>query len=226
MLDTSRHFETPEGITLGLAVAGPVVRAQAWLVDAAIRVLIYIACFYTLFLLGNTGAGLFSITVFLMEWFYPVLFEVLNDGATPGKKMFDIKVINDNGTPVRWSASIVRNLLRTVDFLPVFYGVGLCCTLLNRDFKRLGDMAADTLVIYNPPQQQEPELPPATATAPPLSLSLIEQRSILEFAERSPEISAERSVELAEILSPLTHQQGEAAADELRRYAHWIQGRR
>ena len=68
-------------------------------------------------------------------------------GQTPGKKVLGISVINDDLSPVTLGTSMVRNLLRTVDFLPLFYLAGLVCMLSNQRFQRLGDLAAGTLVI-------------------------------------------------------------------------------
>ena len=99
-------------------------------------------------LLGGAGMGLWLILMFLMEWFYPVLFEVLARGQTVGKMALGIRVLCDDGTPVGWYQSTVRNFLKFVDFLPVLYGAGLLSMLLQKDFKRLGDLAAGTLVVY------------------------------------------------------------------------------
>ncbi len=224
MLDTRHTFETPEGIDLGLSIAGVVVRAQAWLFDLIIRIIIYISFGIILAYLGRFGMGLLLIIIFIAEWFYPVLFEMLKEGATPGKRRMGIRVINDNGTPVTWSASIVRNLLRTVDFMPFMYGLGLVSILINRDFKRLGDLAAGTLVVYEEEARGAPQLPPGDAEALPRPLTLEEQQAVLEFTERSTRISPERSEELAALLEPLTGKEGEEAVKQLYRYAHWLQG--
>lgn len=224
-LDTSRTFETPEGIDLGLSVAGPVVRAQAWLIDLIIRIAIYVGLGIILNMMGDFGTGVWLIVIFVTEWFYPVLFEMLKNGATPGKKRMQIRVINDNGTPINWSASILRNLLRVVDIMPFFYGFGLCSILISRDFKRLGDIAANTLVVYSDPDTKQPTLPKKQPLAPKQALKLEEQRAILEFSERSARLSPERCAELAEILEPLTEKQGSASVEQLHRYANWLQGR-
>jgi hypothetical protein len=138
-----------------------------------------------------------------MEWFYPVLFEVLREGATPGKKVFGIKVINANGTPVDISASLIRNLLRAVDFLPLAYGFGFISMLLNHNFQRLGDLAAGTLVIYHDQPVINPQLYKGPLQKPLFPLTSNEQRLIIQFAERSPQLSPQRQDELATLLSPL-----------------------
>lgn len=93
--------------------------------------------------------------LFLLEWFYPIIFEVYRQGQTPGKKVMAIKVLQDNGIPVGWPTSLIRNLLRAVDFLPMMYGFGVVSMLIARNFRRLGDLAAGTLVVYVEPTGQK-----------------------------------------------------------------------
>ena len=225
LLDTVRSYETPEGIALEIRLAGPVVRALAWVIDLAIRLALYLALAFGLALLGGVGTGLILIGLFLIEWFYPTLFEVWR-GATPGKQAMGLSVIHDNGTPLGWSAALIRNLLRAADFFPLLYATGLVCMLLNRDFKRLGDIAAGTLVVYLDEAPQRQELPAAPALAPPRGLGFEDQRLLLAFAERSPRLSAERNRELAGILEGLTGQSGQAGLERLYGYANWLAGKR
>src|SRR5579883_663835 len=128
MLDTIEQVETPEGIALQLRPAGIVPRALAWAVDATARLISASVAVAVFTLLGEGGTGLYLIVAFVLLWFYPVLFEVLRDGQTPGKMAMNLRVVNANGTPVTWIASIVRNLLRAVDMLPLFYAFGLVAT--------------------------------------------------------------------------------------------------
>ncbi|MCG7974452.1 MAG: RDD family protein [Candidatus Thiodiazotropha taylori] len=220
-LDTLRQYEIPEGVTLHLRVAGPVVRACAWAIDALIRTLIYLALAILLGYLGELGLGVMLIGLFLIEWFYPVVFE-LHNGATPGKRAMGILVIQENGTPVTPAASVIRNLLRSVDFLPFLYGIGLVSMLSNRSFQRLGDLTAGTLVVYRDQNIERMEPTTSTALKPPMDLSEEEQLVILNFAERRETLSEERRQELAELLSPQTGLQGGAAEQALYRYANWI----
>lgn len=74
MFDTNYTVETPEGIELTLRVAGPVVRAFAWGIDFVIRSIIYIALAILFSQLGDFGTGLLLMSIFILEWFYPVLF--------------------------------------------------------------------------------------------------------------------------------------------------------
>ena len=126
---------------------------------------------------------------------------MLYQGRTPGKKAMGLRVIHDDGTPVGWAASLTRNLLRAVDMLPFAYCVGAVSSLSHPSFKRLGDLAAGTLVVYRDEPPKRPQLPEADAERAPFSLSLVEQRALLDFAERSADLSAARRAELAGILA-------------------------
>ena len=86
----------------------------------------------------------------MLEWFYPVVFELRAVGRDAGQARFGLKVVMDNGLPVTPAASFTRNLLRVADFLPFGYGFAIVSMLLRRDCKRLGDIAAGTLVVHEP----------------------------------------------------------------------------
>lgn len=204
MLDTARRISTPEGIEFTLRVAGPVPRAIAYVIDLLIRGAVMIVIMMIVSALGRFGLAIFLLSAFLLEWLYPVLFEVLWQGATLGKRAMGLMVLNDDGTPIRWPASLTRNLLRVVDFLPFMNFVGFCAMVINRDFKRLGDLAANSVVVYKEQKPESASIPDATSFAPPVALSLLEQRTILDFAARSTRITPERAAELASAISPLT----------------------
>ena len=108
-LDTRYQIETPEGIDLPLRPAGLMPRALAFGFDLGLRGLILGILFIALAFLGNLGIGLGSILLFLVSWWYMVLFEVLNQGCSPGKQIMGLRVVQDDGTPIGWSASLIRN---------------------------------------------------------------------------------------------------------------------
>lgn len=203
MLDTLRRVPTPEGIELTLRLAGPVPRAYAFIVDLLIRGGIFLVLIQILVFLGRSGTGLMAICYFLLEWFYPVLFEVFWGGATPGKRAFSLIVVNDNGTPVTVGASVTRNLLRAVDFMPFLWAFGLLSMLFSRDFKRLGDLAAGTVVVYRDKVRTRAALPEVPPRAPGYPLSLAERRAVLNFAERYNLLTEERADEVAAHAGPL-----------------------
>jgi uncharacterized RDD family membrane protein YckC len=204
-----------------------VPRALAWAVDLAIRLGIVLVVMTAASQLGRAGWGVVLLAAFFVEWLLPAWFEALWGGQTPGKRLFGIAVLNDDGTPLRWPGALTRNLLRAVDFLPFLYGIGLVAMLLNRDFKRLGDLAAGTVVVYHSkevePTRKIPEAPPV---APPVPLDLEEQRAVLELAERSASLTRERFEELAELPRPLIGRlEREQAAARLIGMANYLAGR-
>lgn len=203
LLDTRHSLETPEGALLPLTPAGFGVRAMAQMLDILIRLAITAAIFTLLSLLGRLGTGIALILTFLLEWFYPVYFEISRQGRTPGKKWMGIRVVNDDGTPITFGPSLLRNLLRFVDFLPMLYLTGIIASLCNRQFKRLGDLAAGSIVIYEVPPAREPSFEVRGQLPVPADFSTDEQRALLAFAERSKYLSAERQSELAAILVPV-----------------------
>jgi uncharacterized RDD family membrane protein YckC len=139
---------TPEGLELALVLAGVGSRFIAAAIDLTIQLLlIVLAAVVTLALIGGfAGKALFYIALFAV-FLYDVPFEVLASGRTPGKRLTHLRVVRDGGAPVNLTASLIRNLLRFVDFLPSAYLVGLTSILISKSNRRLGDLAAGTLVI-------------------------------------------------------------------------------
>ena len=220
-------METPEGIDLVLLPAGLLSRSLAFTFDLLIRGVLLTGLFFLLDALGEFGTGLFVLALFLINWWYMVLFEVLHQGRTPGKQLMGLRVVHDDGTPVGWSASLLRNLLRFVDMLPFGYSVGAFACLQHPLFKRLGDLAAGTLVIYRDTATTRPALPDAPVVTAPLALSLEEQRAVLSFAERQEGLSPSRAQELADILIPAlmpAHVSPEQAVQHLNGIARGLAG--
>jgi uncharacterized RDD family membrane protein YckC len=216
-IDNSISVEVPEGIDLTAELAGPTVRALAYSIDITIRFAVSLVIYLLLIWFGNVGHGAFLICIFAMEWFYPVFFEVLADGQTPGKKKFNIQVVNTSLTPVHWEASIIRNLLRAVDFLPFANVIGLISMLMNKEFKRLGDYAAGTVVIYKR-QLNQYSLPEAKLQYLSEPLSLAEQLAIINFTYRHKQLSKARQAELAKIIDNLHKHNDESSIE----YIHGV----
>ncbi|HEX4870268.1 MAG TPA: RDD family protein [Moraxellaceae bacterium] len=226
MLDTSQSVPTPEGVDLSLVPAGPVPRATAFVIDLLLRGALLVLALLLIGSFGHVGIGLMLLAYFLVEWLYPVAFELLAQGATPGKRVVGLRVVEADGRPVGVAASVIRNLLRAADFLPFLFGFGLVAMLFHPRFQRLGDMAAGTLVVWAPEPPQAPVLPLAPAMAPGLKLRLAEQKAIIAFAERSARLSPARQEELADLLQPLTRARGRAGVEKLRGLARWLAGER
>ncbi|MBT9527678.1 MAG: RDD family protein [Rhizobacter sp.] len=225
-LDTLYTAETPEGIALSLRPAGVAPRVLAYMVDLLVRAGMYLAVVLLALPFGGMGMGLLLVSYFLLEWFYPVLFELTRSGATPGKRAFGLQVVMDSGLPVTPAAALTRNLLRAADFFPFGYAFGLLAMLLRRDFKRLGDLAAGTLVVYRDTVALHGKLPLAPATAPARPLAPQEQAAIVAWAGRASRLTPARLDELAVLARSVTpNPQGDATRGLLG-VAQWLVGNR
>jgi uncharacterized RDD family membrane protein YckC len=224
LLDTLSRIETPEGIALELRAAGIMPRALAWLIDLALRFGAMWALSIPLVLLGAAGEGVLWVVMFVLVWLYQLLFEVLWNGQTPGKKVMGLRVVRLNGAPVGWLGALTRNLLRVVDMLPFCYGFGAVSSLLDARSRRLGDLVAGTLVIYTD-QSARSALPDGPSEPLHHPLTLGERSAIVAFAERAPQLSAQRQQELANLLGTLTGSSGETAVAKLMGIARTVLGR-
>ena len=147
---------TPESIPLTLEPAGIATRLGANLIDIAVQVGIFALGAILFGLLSLWARALTESTViqaaaiiagFLLMFGYHILFETVWNGQTPGKRVFGIRVVRDGGLPVDFFSVATRNLVRIADFLPLVYGFGASAIFLSPQYKRLGDMAAGTIVI-------------------------------------------------------------------------------
>ena len=145
-LDNRVTFATPEGVSLELVLAGLGSRFLARLLDTVIQVAIIIALAVGVGVSGSPGwlQAIAIVLIFLVVFAYDVIFETLNNGRTIGKLAAGIRVVGRNGEPVRFLASAVRNIVRIVDFLPIFYLIGTVSIVATEHDQRLGDLAAGT----------------------------------------------------------------------------------
>ncbi len=230
LLDTRYRVETPEGIELALAPAGVVARSYAFLIDFGVRIGVFAVSATTLQVLGGFGFGfgLALLVFFALEWLYPVVFELSPWAATPGKRALGLRVVMDTGLPITPAASLTRNLLRAADFMPFLYAFGLFSMLARRDFKRLGDLAAATLVVYVARPPVPDTLPAAAARPPAHRLSARAQSALVAWAARVPRLTEARADELAALAAPVVAPQ--ASADQrvtvLAGVARWLIGQR
>ncbi len=224
LLDTSYRVEIPGGIELEAQIVGPVARFLAFSIDFTIRCVLLIAAAFALIPFGELGFGFWFIVWFIIEWFYPVLFEVFRKGQTPGKKTMGISVVQDDLTPLSLGSSLVRNLLRTADFLPFFYLFGLVAMVSNSRFQRLGDLAAGTLVISVRETAKPADVINISPLAPPTTLLRSEQTAMVDFLHRSKQLSQPRQQELAKILDEVTHSNADNRVEQLHRIGAWFLG--
>ena len=153
-------IETPENIAFDYQVAGIGSRFLAILVDTIIQGALYLVLitFYIIILMVSEidrltadvewlPAVIALVTLFVIQFGYFIIFEITLGGRSPGKQLAGLRVIKENGQPLSALDSIIRNLLRIIDFLPFGYGVGIITMFFNPRSKRLGDFAAGTLVV-------------------------------------------------------------------------------
>ncbi len=227
MLDNVQKIETPEGTLIALRPASPLVRAVALLFDGVLQGFLYFGFLVVISLLGKVGQGANLLFSFLVFWFYHVFFEMLMRGQSPGKRIMKLVVIRENGSPVTWESSILRNFLRVVDLLPGTYLFGLVAAFTTKRFQRIGDLVAGTVVVHRESLSHGQEALAAGVPQPlSMALNLQEQRALISFAEKETHMSEAYFIELAEILQPLTGHRGKQGADILVANAHWLVGRR
>lgn len=152
------NIDTPELVAIELPLAGIGSRFIAALLDSlillfALIVLAVLRAFIVPALgaigtkAASWGVGVYLVSVFLLLWGYFTLFEAFNNGRTLGKLVAKIRVIHQSGRGMNFVESLSRNLVRYIDFIPFFYGVGIVALFLSRRHQRLGDMVAGTLVV-------------------------------------------------------------------------------
>jgi len=110
--------------------------------------------------------GIFFLGTFVITSGYFMVFEILWNGQTPGKRLVGLRVIRESGYPIRPVDAVIRNLVRIVDWLPLVYGVGVLVMLLNQRSRRLGDFASGTIVVREAAWPAVAFAPPAAAVAP------------------------------------------------------------
>ena len=156
------NIQTPENVAFGYQVAGIGSRFLASLVDTILSGLLqFIAICVVLLVLSATGTdtssnrfsawvlALFGVVTFLFYWGYYIFFEMLWNGQSPGKRWVGLRVLRTDGTPITLVESLIRNLVRVIDLMPFAYGIGIISMFIDEKSRRLGDLAAGTLVVQD-----------------------------------------------------------------------------
>jgi len=161
MKTTALNIRTPEGVVFSQPLAGPVIRGFACFIDQLCVQTVLTVLGTAIMLLQlislNIGIALYILGYFIVSIGYGILFEWGWRGQTIGKRLFRLRVVDVAGMRLQFNQIVVRNLLRFVDALPVFYFVGGVTCWLNSKCQRLGDLAANTVVIRHP-RLAEPDL--------------------------------------------------------------------
>jgi uncharacterized RDD family membrane protein YckC len=220
-MDDSYRLDTPERVALAFEIAGLGSRSLATMVDALIQVGLILAFAVAAGLSGGlvdrladrlvgrdetmletVVVALAVLVIFTIIWGYYIFFELVWNGQTPGKRVIGIRVLTTSGQPITLAHSLIRNLVRLVDFLPSSYMLGAIVMLLNGRSQRLGDLAAGTLVVKEartPTPRTLPDLA-LEAQLSPQQASLFSAAEVAlarEFLLRSGELEPERRHRLA-----------------------------
>jgi len=196
------------GIDVSLPVAGAGARAFAFLIDWLIRLLLALSWFSVASVLYNADLSLAPPLNADSRWFaavvapalaiyflYHYLLELIMGGRTPGKRMAGVTVMSRDGSTPSAGALLTRNVFRLIDSLPLFYGVGLLAVIATREHRRIGDMAAGTLLVYHTPALPTPSAPGLTAAR--ARYDAVAAELVGELLERWPRLTPQARRELA-----------------------------
>ena len=196
------RIATPEGVSFELPLAGVGSRFVALLVDTLLQGLILTALVVLMVVTDAGDFAIFALTGlagFGLLFVYPMAFELAAGGRTPGKRWSSLRVICDDGSPITFRASALRNVLRLVDIQPGMYLAGAIAIFVTRNNQRLGDLAAGTLVVREPRAVRpapEPIIPAGERVAEELpawdvtGLGTAELAALRRFLERRGALDA------------------------------------
>ncbi len=232
LLDRRVEVETPEHVVVGYALADLGSRFVALLLDGLIiasSLLVFVIGVPLLAsALGLGGAGLLPILLvgvtlagFVFTWGYFVYFEGFRGGQTPGKRRMGIRVVLDGGYPLDARGAVVRNLLRVIDAQPFpSWLVGGTVMLFHPETKRLGDLAAGSLVVRERTASVLPEEAGAAGVASgPPRLSDAEWDALSRYVIRHPDLAPEVRRRIAGVLAArLNGPEGDTESSVLRLY--------
>jgi uncharacterized RDD family membrane protein YckC len=201
-------IDSVTGIDVSLPVAGAGARAFAFLIDWHIRLILAVAWFVAASLLYNGDLSLAPPAENDARWFgavvapalaiyflYHYVLELAMRGSTPGKRMAGVRIISRDGSTPSVGALLTRNVFRLIDSLPLVYGVGLIAVMTTHEHRRVGDMAAGTLLAYDTPASHTgaaPGIPDAYARHDAVAGELL-----TELLERWPLLTSQARRELA-----------------------------
>ena len=208
--DSELIVSTPERVSFDYQVAGLGTRAIAQVLDLLIVTALLTALLFGGIALGavfNSGVIFNVIEIigsFVIIFGYFWASEAMWSGQTIGKKAFRLRAVGDRGEPLTFMQAGIRNVVRIVDFLPYGYGLGLVVMFINGKGKRLGDLAAGTLVVKDSDHvwlwqlhgarpsdfQPNPPAPPGYPGYPPPPPPLVPQPQAPAAAAYAPAAAA------------------------------------
>jgi uncharacterized RDD family membrane protein YckC len=160
-IDERYTIDTPENVEFSYTVAGIGSRFLAAIVDTALLALLQMMVIFVMVMflsalgfesdassaMRNMITALGILVGFIILWGYFIIFEMFWNGQSPGKRLVRLRVVREGGRPITFVASVIRNLVRIIDFLPSFYGLGVLVMFIDQRARRLGDLTAGTLVV-------------------------------------------------------------------------------
>ena len=218
-MDRTLDVRTPESIAFSYELAGIGSRFLAVAIDLLLQIAVLVALIWGLSLAvphfvaqrhaqyvemrvaQNVVAGIFIFIIFMIFFGYFIVFEAVMNGQTPGKRALGLRVVRDGGYPIDFTAALVRNLIRVGEMMFGFYAIAAIAALVSPENKRLGDMAAGTIVVREAKMQSPASLlreireePVYAATA----YATGEERALVKrFLERRDSLDPRRRAELA-----------------------------
>ncbi len=237
-MDLNLVVETPEQIGIDFEIAGVGSRMMAAIIDTLVMsLLLIIATVAPLVLIASSreaaetmvdnvarqehvfrgvsavGLAIVFLSSFAVIWGYYIVAELVTDGRSPGKRALGLRVVRVDGFPIGLAETVVRNLVRFIDFLPGIYGIGLVSMMAGRKTQRLGDLAAGTIVIKERAGQEKgaftalptpDEHPPLPNTRVSAALTPAEMTLLTTYRHRvallSPSVRAHLAAQIAPIL--------------------------
>ena len=169
-MERALEVRTAEAIAVRYELAGLGSRFLALTLDLSIQVAVTLASFVALALLARPLAEtlarvqmdktvyvaalvLLALATFALFFGYFIVFELIWNGQTPGKRALGIRVVRDEGFAVDAGAAVIRNVVRVVELVLGFYVLSALVTLLSPENKRPGDFAAGTIVVRDRPDE-------------------------------------------------------------------------
>lgn len=234
-VDRTLSVKTPESIAFSYDLAGLGSRFLALAIDMAIQIAILVAIFYGIFLIGThapsthkpvhdsateSAAIAFIVAIIFLVFFaYFIIFEAYWNGQTPGKRLMHLRVVRDGGYPLDFAGSAIRNLVRVGEMALGFYGISAIACIFSPENKRLGDLAAGTVVVRDGRLASLSTVMENAADAPRTTLlSEQEHKVIDQFVARrkglTPAVRAAIAQRIAQQVRPRVSYDLQALSDE------------
>lgn len=206
-MDRTLRVRTPESIAFSYELAGLGSRFLAVAIDVGIQVLIMAGIIWGLAYAGTHAAPIphatklerslayafLSAIIFMVFFGYFILFEAFWNGQTPGKKLLGLRVVRDGGYPADFSSVALRNIIRVGEAVFGFYAISAVVSIASPENKRLGDMAAGTIVVRDAPAARLAEiLSGEPESGAPLMLTPQERSLIDLFVARRGAMAPDR----------------------------------